>query len=411
MKKVLTLCIPVCLVCLCIPGCSAKQNLYGIPGYVHIMSDICQEMPGDSEEIPPSVPDERPKPPTFPGFRSVGYVYEQATDFFGEYTWAKDDAGEYLLHRSGQEYDWHSGKQRFYQDKYIVNRDGVLQLHDVRKGIVLQGMYDEIRYEGDIALATLGSRTYIFKDGVEIGHAVNLRLEIIADDLLRGDDGILYDLHLRPQMLGECFFAGCEQEGVRVIRDTHGQYGYYDCEKATVLCKPQFSAADSFVNGYATAQRIVENVTQYYILDRQGNFLAQTALKPHAFYDGYVFFEQQTGDKPFLLYDATMQPIMLPPGLIPLASRVYGDYIVDLACNRIYSLQTKSYLPLSFSDISPLPNGCFLLTNSLGSAVYSRSFSLLLPPQPLVSFSNGVFRISADSSIFFLEQTAADKNS
>ena len=401
MKRIATL---LCLcACLCCIACASKQNMHVIPDYDSIMSDIGQQKPEDPDENPP-VPIERPTAPTFPGFRTIGFLYKQATDFFGEYTWAKDDDGEYLLHRSGQEYDWHGGKQIFYQDKYIVNLDGVLQLHDVRKGIVLQGNYDEIRYEGNIALATLGSRTYIFKDGVEVGHAVNIKLEILADDLMRGDDGILYDLYLRPQMLGEYFFADCERDGVRIIRDTLGQYGYYDCEKQAVICKPQFFAVTPFVNGYATAQRQVDNVTQSYIIDRQGNFLAQTALKPHAFYDGYIFFEQQAGDKPFLLYDATMQPVMLPPGLIPHGSRVYNGFIIDLACNQIYSIQDQTYLPISFIGIQPLPNGCFLFTNALGTAVYSETFSQLLPPQPHVTFSNGVFRISADSFVYFLER-------
>lgn len=401
MKRLWTGCLALCL-CMCV-GCANKTNVQKVPDYVHIMSDITQ----DNEPITPDNPIDPPieelpeKPPALDGFETIGYLYDEATDFFGEYAWVQRDGKTMLLHCDGEEYAYTGEKVAFRQDKYITTDGETLRLCDVRKGVLLEGIYDRTEYDGNTALAIRGRRIYVFEDGKQTAQTAALELAIVRDGWLCDADGCIYDLYLQKQTVGDYDVVYPDTEGILTIRDAAGKYGYAYADR-TVFVRPRFAFADRFVNGYAIAKLQNGKNLDYCILNRQGDVLTQTSMTVYPHSDGYFFCERKTDSgSQFVLYTQDMQAVALPDGLIPYNMRVYGDYVIDLSRNRVFSLQQNAYLPLDYISIQPIDCGFILAMPDRSYSLFSPDFSPLLSHYAHISFSHNRFKLSIDNSSFF----------
>lgn len=436
----------VILCCLLCFACSHKKESTQIPDYLDIMSgtesgdqntsdtpsvsdktentddnsDNSKPAPDDDETPKPPVDDsenQRPIPPTLSGFRSIGTVYDRAIDFFGKHTLAVYNGKTILLDDQGAEAAWEKDVDyEFRQDRYIVTEGKNKKLMDLEGNVIVEGEFSDIQYDGSTIVASDETYTYIFRDSERIGSPTVRRFQIIRDGWLQevfDEDSeeqpacaYNYNLELQPYTIENCIVQSPAVRDMTLLYDEDsGMFGY--AKGDTVVIEPKFVMANDFSDGYACVIQLNNNFQlENCLIDETGSYITQTTLALTLVYDGYYFtyHNEENGPVTYTLHDFTDKVFDLPDGLIPYNDRVYNGYIIDEERNRVYSLDKKDYLPLTYAEITPTDDGLFIAKDTNGKySLRTSEFETLIDNQEEISYAYGIYRFVCEEGTCFQE--------
>lgn len=165
--------------------------------------------------------------------------------------------------------------------------------------------------------------------------------------------------------------------------------------------------ANDFSDGYACVIQLNNNFQlENCLIDETGSYITQTTLALTLVYDGYYFtyHNEENGPVTYTLHDFTDKVFDLPDGLIPYNDRVYNGYIIDEERNRVYSLDKKDYLPLTYAEITPTDDGLFIAKDTNGKySLRTSEFETLIDNQEEISYAYGIYRFVCEEGTCFQE--------
>lgn len=156
--------------------------------------------------------------------------------------------------------------------------------------------------------------------------------------------------------------AGLFSDGMLLVRDNNGKYGYYN-KKGELVIKPQYDGATDFQNGRALVCKENKNGnTRYQIIDHNNSRLVE--LKKGA-EDVYLFenhISYRTG-KLQRIFDINGEEILKCKEYASDIADIRGEYFAFINNDNewgVMSLKGETIIRAKYQNITLLPNGKFL---------------------------------------------------
>ncbi len=369
MKNLKSIVITIsCILCMLFcSACSVTLELYDtLDRYGEIIDGI-------SQYFPPSE-DDKPLPPdiSIHGYKLLSNEGFDVPSSFSESSYALTsiDGKSVLIDRQGNKYTPPKDLNEILFDKYIYEENGLNGLKDVPGTILLNAHYDNIIVYGNNFLASINNTVYIYENG-EISSVIS---ENNFDISLTDNNCLIVDYELCDMQLRPIIFGGYRvvniYDGIAKIKNENGRLGFFDIENNSLIAEPRYYTAAQFINGYAQVQLKLEG--EYFVIDKSGDIKASFVERTFGMYDGYMFV---LDDGQYKLFDASFNATGIAFSNV-FGARVYGDYIIDVSCNRLFSVKKKKYVSERFLSIEPFEYG-FICKNSDGSVLYDKELNKL----------------------------------